>query len=447
MFRNISVIGLGKLGYPMAEFLSSSGAKISCYDKDLNLVEELKKNHGEHLHEPGLQNLVNNNNDLVFHNKISDCIIDAEIIYITVPTPSKLDGSFSNEFILEILDEIANVILKNKKSYIININSTVQPGSIENEIIKFLENKGLKNNENFYIIYNPYFVALGSVIRNLQEPDYLLIGSSSIYAAKKISKFYNSLYKNPKIRLLKFKEAELTKLLVNTYLTTKISYSNFVKNICNSFDDISDLRVLESVGLDNRIGSKFMLPGGPYSGPCLPRDNLSLKKFCLDHNIQNSMSDEVQKINNDTIENLYKVISKLKNNHNIKSFGFLGLGYKSNTQCFEESYSIKMMNFLKSLKIEVFYYDPYLIEKFDAKKVHSFDELSMQSDIIFLSYIDQQFNPIIQVKRNKNIWDLWHHFNESKYNRIFHKDSDFKNFKVIGDNLDTKIIRFNKRFG
>ena len=75
MFRNISVIGLGKLGYPMAEFLSSSGAKISCYDKDLNLVEELKKNHGEHLHEPGLQNLVNNNNDLVFHNKISDCIL------------------------------------------------------------------------------------------------------------------------------------------------------------------------------------------------------------------------------------------------------------------------------------------------------------------------------------------------------------------------------------
>ena len=80
----------------------------------------------------------------------------------------------------------------------------------------------------------------------------------------------------------------MTKLLVNTYLTTKISYSNFVKNLCKDFDDISDLRVLESVGLDARIGVKFMLPGGPYSGPCLPRDNLSLKKFCLDNNIQNS---------------------------------------------------------------------------------------------------------------------------------------------------------------
>ena len=74
------------------------------------------------------------------------------------------------------------------------------------------------------------------------------------------------MYKNPKIRLLKFKEAELTKLLVNTYLTTKISYSNFVKEICKGFDDVSDLR-LEFVGLDKRIGTKFMLPGGPYSGP------------------------------------------------------------------------------------------------------------------------------------------------------------------------------------
>ena len=447
MFRNISVIGLGKLGYPMAQFLSSSGAKINCFDKDIELVQELKKNHGEHLHEIGLNNLVNNSNDLIYHNNISDCIVDAEIIYITVPTPSKLDGSFSNEVIIEILDEVADVIFKTNKSYIININSTVQPGSIESEIIPFLENKGLKNNKNFYILYNPYFVALGSVIRNLEEPDYLLIGSSSIYAAKKITKFYNTLYKNPKIRLLKFKEAELTKLLVNTYLTTKISYSNFVKNVCKNFDDISDLRVLESVGLDARIGTKFMLPGGPYSGPCLPRDNLSLKKFCLDNNIQNSFSDEVQKINNDTIENLYKVISSLKNQYKIKSFGFLGLGYKSNTQCYEESYSIKMMKFLESLNIKVFYYDPYLTEKFSATKVKSFEELCLNSEIIFLSYIDQHFNPIIQVKQEKNIWDLWYHFSDSKFNRVFHKVSDFKKFVNQESYKNQKIVQFNKKIG
>ena len=447
MFRNISVIGLGKLGYPMAQFLSSSGARIDCYDKDKALVDSLKKNHGKHLHERGLQNLVDNNNDLIFHDKISDCIMKSEIVYITVPTPSKLDGSFSNEIIFEILDEITVVINENKKPKILNINSTVQPGSIEGEIIPFLESKGLKNNEDFYLLYNPYFVALGSVVRNLEEPDYLLIGSSSIYASKKITKFYNSLYKNPKIKLLRFKEAELTKLLVNTYLTTKISYSNFVKNICKDFDDISDLRVLETVGMDTRIGTKFMLPGGPYSGPCLPRDNLSLKKFCKDHNIQNSFSDEVQKINNDTIENLYKIISNLKNKYKIKSFGFLGLGYKSNTQCVEESYSLKMVKFLESLNIKVFYYDPYLNNNFSAIKVKNLDELVSKSEIIFLSYIDQQFNPIIQVKQHKNIWDLWYHFSSSKYNNIFYKESDFKKYSDNSVKQSRNIIKFNKKFG
>ena len=161
------------------------GAKISCYDKNENLVKKLKENHGEHLHEIGLNNLVNNNNDLIFRDSIADCIIDTEIIYITVPTPSKLDGSFSNEVIIEILDQVADVILKNKKTYIININSTVQPGSIESEIIPFLETKGLINNKNFYILYNPYFVALGSVIRNLEEPDYLLIKDLQYICCKK----------------------------------------------------------------------------------------------------------------------------------------------------------------------------------------------------------------------------------------------------------------------
>ena len=115
----------------MAQFLSSSGAKISCYDKDKDLVNNLKENQGSHLHETGLSNLVNNNNDVVFYNNISDCIFDTEIIYITVPTPSKMDGSFSNEIIIHVLNEVADVIIKTKKSFIININSTVQPGSIE----------------------------------------------------------------------------------------------------------------------------------------------------------------------------------------------------------------------------------------------------------------------------------------------------------------------------
>ena len=105
------------------------------------------------------------------------------------------------------------------------------------------------------------------------------------------------------------------------------------------------------------------------------------------------------------------------------------------------------MKFLESLKIKVFYYDPYLTEKFSAQKVETFDKLILNTDIIFLSYIDPHFNPILQIKQEKKIWDLWHHFSDSKYNKIFHKDSDFKKFNIIDTQKNEKIIQFNKKLG
>ena len=105
-----------------------------------------------------------------------------------------------------------------------------------------------------------------------------------------------------------------------------------------------------------------------------------------------------------------------------------------------------MMNFIESLNIKVFYYDPYLTEKFAAKKVESLEELSLKSDIIFLSYIDQQFNPIIQVEHKKKIWDLWYRFSDSKYNQVFHKLSDFKKFEDKNSEKNKKVIQFNKKF-
>ena len=106
-----------------------------------------------------------------------------------------------------------------------------------------------------------------------------------------------------------------------------------------------------------------------------------------------------------------------------------------------------MMKFLESLNIKVFYYDPYLTEKFSATKVKSFEELCLNSEIIFLSYIDQHFNPIIQVKQEKNIWDLWYHFSDSKFNRVFHKVSDFKKFVNQKSYKNQKIVQFKKKIG
>ena len=158
----ISLIGLGKLGYPMAEFLSSSALSINCYDKNEKLVLDLINGRNYLEFENGLRNYINNGNKLNFHLKIQDCLKGSSIVFITVPTPSNKDGSFSNKYIIEVLDEISTYLKKNKQEnpYLININSTVSPGSIKKYFIPYLENKGLKNTEDFALIYNPYFVAL-----------------------------------------------------------------------------------------------------------------------------------------------------------------------------------------------------------------------------------------------------------------------------------------------
>ena len=171
----------------MAEFLSSSALSIDCYDKNEKLVLDLKNKKSYLEFETGLQNYINNGNKLNYHLKIQDCLKGSSIVFITVPTPSNSDGSFLNDYIIDVLKEISIYLTKNKQQnpYLININSTVSPGSINKDFIPYMKKQGLKNNEDFAFIYNPYFVALGDVIKGLENPDMVLIGCENQYAKKK----------------------------------------------------------------------------------------------------------------------------------------------------------------------------------------------------------------------------------------------------------------------
>ena len=141
-----------------------------------------------------------------------------------------------------------------------------------------MENRELKNNDDFAFIYNPYFVALGDVIKGLENPDMVLIGCENFYARQKILDLYKTIYDFEKYTLLNFGEAELTKLLV-TFLTLKISFSNMTKDLAEKMNNIDPKKILNAIGSDSRIGKKYMQPGGPFSGPCFPRDNQALLNF------------------------------------------------------------------------------------------------------------------------------------------------------------------------
>jgi UDPglucose 6-dehydrogenase len=406
---NISIMGLGKLGFPMSKFLSNHGHNVSCFDVNSKLSKSLIINHKGYLKsEVGIKK---------YKRKIKilfssyECLLNTDITFVTVPTPSLNNGKFSNQFILDVLEKISYFIKKNPKKHphIININSTVSPGSFENELIPFMKNKGLVNNVDYSFLYNPYFVALGNVFENLENPDFVLLGYSSEYSLKKIKNIYKDIYKNLNIREMTLKEAELVKLLVNCYITAKISFTNFVKSITDKTGIKSANIILNAVGSDKRIGKSYFRQGAPFSGPCFPRDNRALEIFCRTIKLNPLIPSTTNKINFNTYSSMFQILKFIKDKK-INKIGFLGAGYKSNTDSLEESVALRLMKKSKKVGLKVYYYDKYLINNLlDYKRCSNIKKLILNSEVLFISYVDKQFNNLDRylLSKKKFVWDVF----------------------------------------
>lgn len=430
---NINVMGLGKLGFPMASFLSLKN-NVQCFDLNHQLIKLLKKNSKSYLPDEIGINKYFKKKIKIFDNS-QESLLGTKISFITVPTPSLKNGKFSNKFIFAVLDDIAHHIKNNIRikrnididPYIININSTVSPGSFSKELIPYMERKGLKINKDYYFIYNPYFVALGNVIENLEKPDFILIGHSSEKALNKIKILYENIYKKPIIKSMNLEEAELVKLLVNCYVASKISFTNFVKDITDKFKITSASRVLDAIGTDKRVGNNFFKPGGPFLGPCLPRDTIALKKFCEEINVEALIPITTNRINNLSITKIYKTLNEIRN-MKIKNIGFIGTGYKPNTEFIKESLAYKIMIKAKKLKFKVYYFDRFIKKnQNEFKRCNNIKNLIKISDIIFISYPDPYIEKIKRFFKKKNIiWDIFNVLNSDKI-RKFSSVSELKN--------------------
>ena len=419
----INVIGLGKLGFPMAIFLRSK-FEVKAYDSNKSLRNLIIKKPSSHLpNETNIKKYLKKR--LKILETIEDSLKDTDICFVTVPTPSKSNGKFSNKYLIEVLKRISKFLLKTynkKKPYIININSTVSPGSFDEELIPFMKKKGLIINKDYEFIYNPYFVALGDVVKNLENPDFILIGSSSISASQKIQSVYKLIYKYPVFKSMSLKEAELVKLLVNCYVSSKISFTNFVKDIEENFNPVSTPKILDAIGTDKRIGKNFLRPGGPFLGPCLPRDIVALNQFCKDIKVKNYYPQFTKKINQNSLSKLSKLIKVLKKNK-IRNIGFTGLAYKPNTEFFQESIAFKLMTDSKKLGMKVYFFDKYIDNKLPMyKRVDTVKNLVKQSEVIFISYEDDYIkNKQKFFKKNVIIWDIFNLINSKNIKKFSNK--------------------------
>lgn len=416
----VAVIGLGKLGLPFALFLASRGQQVFCYDKNLKILNQIKKKKSPYI-EPLVDNYLKKfSKNIIIQKNLTNIVKFSKIIHIVLPTPSKKDNSFSNDYIQSCLKDLSKLLIQNKnKNTIINITSTVMPTSCKNVFVKFLQSKGLKNERDFSITYNPHFIAQGSTIFNLENPDFILIGANDLNG-RKLKNYYQKIYKKKNfIELMNTTEAEITKISVNSYITTKITFSNFISEICEKTEGTDAKKVLGAIGKDHRIGNKYLGVGTKFSGPCFPRDNKALN-FFLKKKIKHSLPLEVDKINNLQTKRLSQFLFKVIKINRLKkaNIGILGLTYKDKTNIIKDSQSydlIKEINKKNNLSINVLDHNITSAKNFTKKYNFNFFKDSKKflnsSNLLVLMYPSKNFIDIC--KNSKSIIvDCWNVINE-----------------------------------
>ncbi len=417
----LCMIGTGYVGLVSGVCFSDIGNIVYCVDKDKKKIESL--NNGKiPIYEPGLEEILKRNykkKRLFFTTDLKEAIIRSDIIFICVGTPTKKNSNSAN---LKYVYSVAKQLNKIIKKYKIIITKSTVPVTTGDKIEKIL--KKLKDKKLVDIVSNPEFLREGEAIRDFVYPDRVIIGTDS----KKADKILKSLYLPIIKKMSRYfrtsrRGAEMIKYASNAFLATKISFINELANLCEKTKvDIKDISY--GMGLDQRIGERFLRAGPAYGGSCFPKDTRALIDTGNKFKTNLSIIKTVVNSNNNRKILLTKRIDKiLNNNFKNKIITFLGVTFKPNTDDMREASSIPMINYLNKKKCKIRYYDPSgeKDEFKNLKNVKFFNNLSSscyKSDLIILHTEWNEFRLLnfknLVKKDNFSIFDLRNIYSPSK---------------------------------
>ena len=423
----LCMIGTGYVGLVSGTCFSDLGNIVICADIDKNKITKLNSNKIP-IYEPGLEELVKKNFDqkrLSFTTDIISAIKDSDIIFICVGTPTKKK---SNTADLKYVFQAVNLIAQNINKYKIIVTKSTVPVTTGDKIEKIIKSKNRK--KKFDVISNPEFLREGEAIRDFVYPDRVVVGTKS----KKANKIMKSLYlpiikKESRYFNTSRRGAEMIKYASNAFLATKISYINELANLCEKASvDIKDVSM--GMGLDQRIGERFLRAGPAYGGSCFPKDTRALvdtaDKFKISLSIVKNVIKSNENRKNLLLQKIHNIIGK---NIKKKKITFLGVTFKPNTDDMREASSLKMIPYLSKKGALINYNDPSgkknILDKIKNVKFHkNISSACYKTDLIIIhtewnDFKSLNFKNLVK-KKNFIVYDMRNIYSPEKMfkNRI-----------------------------
>jgi len=428
----ICMIGTGYVGLVSGVCFSDLGNDVICVDKDKDKINNLKKGIIP-IYEPGLEELVlknHKNKKLKFSTDLDSSIKKSDIVFICVGTPTKKNGIGAD---LSQIYSVSKKISKSINKFKIIITKSTVPVSTGDEIEKILLKK--VNKKRFSVVSNPEFLREGEAIRDFIYPDRVVVGANDKKSANILKNLYSPLIsKGAKFISTSRRAAELIKYASNAFLATKITFINEIANLCEKTGiDVEDISI--GIGLDKRIGSRFLRAGPAYGGSCFPKDTKAIVTTADKFKTNLSLIKSVIKSNELRSKLLLKKVNEiLLNNIKNKKICFLGVTFKANTDDMRDSSSLEMIPFLSKKGAKIKYYDPTGLKKeFNKLKNVSFSNSIYEAvkgvDLVILHTEWNDFKSInfkkLHPSKNLKIYDM-----RNIYSPLKIKSQGFKYFGI-----------------
>lgn len=419
---------MGKLGASMAGAFASRGFEVVGVDvneRSVNLVNEGRAP----VQETDLDKYIEENKTRIrATTSHEDAILNSDISFVIVPTPSDEKGAFSLQYAAWAFKEIGKALRKKNGYHNIVLTSTVLPGATRYGLLPILEKEsGKKCGADFGLCYSPEFIALGSVIRDFLNPDFLLLGEFDERAGNQLEQIYTeTMFGNPPCKRMSLENAELTKISVNSFVTTKITFANMLADLCERVPGGNVDVVTDALGADKRIGRKYLTGALGYGGPCFPRDNVALSYIAREMGTRAHISETTDDFNRSMAE---KIAEKLRPViQDGVTTAILGLSYKPFSHVVEESQGVYLANALSQAGARVVAYDPLAGESANAElkgKVLILDSAKKcleQAEVVLITTADPEFQTLTYTDFNPEfskitVIDFWRILRNELQNR------------------------------